>query len=109
MHIAFGLALGGALGIFSLWSLSFGIPRLFHSSNPYSQIMLGMMTLLKLPIYAGTLYFAMKSPLISPFATFVGVAMIPAVLVLKTVGYQMLTTGSALGDEKCRTNPAVSK
>ena len=108
MPIAFGFALGGALGIFSLWTLSFGIPRLFHSSNPFSKFLLAMMTLAKLPIYAGTLYFAMASPLISPIATFVGVAMIPAVLVLKTVSYQMLATSSPLGDDKCRTNPAVS-
>ena len=109
MPIAFGLALGGALGLFSLWSLSFGIPRLVHSSNPYSQAMLGALTLAKLPIYAGTLYFAMKSPLISPLATFVGVALIPTVIVLKTLTYQMLTTDSVLGDEKCRTNPLASK
>ena len=108
MPLAFGFALGGALGLFSLWSLSFGIPRLFHSSNPFSKFLLGIMTLAKLPLYAGTLYFAMASPFISPLATFMGVAMVPLVLVLKTIGFQMLSSGSTLGEEKCRINPAIS-
>lgn len=110
MTVSFGLALGGALGLFSLWSLAFAIPRLFGSVNPYAKFLLGILSLLKLPIYAGTLYFAMTSPLISPFAVFVGVALVPVVVVLKVVGAQMLDKSTVrTGDEACRTNPAPSK
>lgn len=107
--ISFGLALGGAIGLFSLWSLSFAIPRLFGSANPGAKYLLGFLSVLKLPIYAGTLYFAMSSPLISPFAVFVGVAMVPVVVVLKVVTAQMLENSKSVGDEACRTNPVPSK
>jgi hypothetical protein len=110
LSVSFGLALGGALGIFSLWSLAFAIPRLFGSANPMAKFALGVLSLLKLPIYAGSLFFAMSSPLISPFAVFVGVAFVPVVVVLKVVTAQMLDKSNLpAGDEACRTKPALSK
>jgi hypothetical protein len=109
LPIAFGLALGGALGLFSLWSLTFAIPKLFSSPSPIAKFKLALLTLSKLPIYAISLYFAMASPVFSPFSVFVGVALIPAVLVLKVVGFKAIqNTNDAAGDETCRTNPAIS-
>jgi len=99
VSISLGLAIGGALGVFSLWSLALVVPRLFSSSSPASKFLLGMLGLAKLPIFAGTLYFAMASPLVSPFAVFVGVALTPVVVVLKTIGSQVVgTTALSAGD-----------
>jgi hypothetical protein len=110
LTVSLGLAIGGALGLFSLWSLAFAIPRLFGSVNPWSKFLLGVLSLSKLPIYAGTLYFAMSSSLVSPFAVFVGVALVPLVVVLKVVGIQMLDkTPLTAGDEACRISPVPSK
>ncbi len=46
--------------------------------------------LMKLPIFGGSLYFAMASPLFSPFATFVGVALTPMVIVSKVLAQQFV-------------------
>ena len=108
--VSAGLAVGGALGLFSLWSLSFAIPRLFSSAHPWSKFVLGIMSMLKLPIYAGTLYFTMTSPTVNPFAVFIGVAMVPTVVVLKVLTAQMLVKSTlSAGDETCRTSPVPSK
>jgi hypothetical protein len=107
---AAGLALGGALGLFSLWSLAFGIPRLVHHENPASKFLLALLTLAKLPVYGVSLYYAMASPFISPLATFAGVAAVPVVITLKVLGYQLVQgTDGPAGDETCRTNPVLSK
>jgi len=94
-QIAFGLAVGAMLGLVSLWSLTVAVPRLFASPNAGSRFGLGMLMLLKLPFYGVVLNFAMTSPAVSPFSVFVGVALIPVVLVLKTVGYNLVSQGSA--------------
>jgi len=90
LTISFGLAIGAAIGLLSLWSLVFVVPRLFTHDNPFAKFLLGMVALMKLPIYAGVLYFAMSSPLISPFAVFIGAALVPAVIVLKVLGNQLI-------------------
>ncbi len=88
--ICLGLMLGGALGLFSLWSLTFAVPRLVGGNSFVSRFLLGLMMLMKLPIFGGSLYFAMASPLFSPFATFVGVALTPMVIVFKVLGQQLV-------------------
>lgn len=109
---ALGLLIGGAVGIFSLWTLTFVIPRLFHPGGAGSKFLLGAVTLLKLPLYAVTINFAVTSRFVSPFAVFVGVALIPAVVVLKILGQQWVIEQkprrSAAGEETCQKNPARS-
>jgi hypothetical protein len=95
LALALGLAIGAMLGIASLWSLTMAVPRLFASRHPSAKIGLGALMLAKLPFYAGVLYFAMASPLVSPLATFVGVALVPAVIVLKVVGYRAISEAPA--------------
>lgn len=90
LPVCFGLAIGTAIGLFSLWTLTWAIPRLVRGGDPAGKFWLGLLTFAKLPIYAVTLNFAMVSPLVSPLAVFCGVAMIPAVIVLKTLGGQMM-------------------
>ncbi len=92
--IAFGLAIGAMLGLVSLWSLTMAVPRLFASRNPAAKIGLGFLMFFKLPFYAGALYFSMASPAVSPFAVFTGVALVPAVIVLKVVSYRALLEGA---------------
>jgi hypothetical protein len=108
MGVSYGLALGSAVGLLSLWSLTVAIPRLFHTGNPAAMFLLGMLTLCKLPIYAFALNFAVTSPHVSPFAVFVGAAFIPLVLVLKVVGYQIMEKANPAGEKTCQTKPAPS-
>ena len=95
MTIALGLALGAMLGLFSLWTLTVAIPRLFTSGDPTARFWLGLLTALKLPIYMIVLNFTMTSKSIAPFAVFCGVALVPLIIVLKVVGYQLLTDAFA--------------
>jgi len=88
--VSLGLILGGALGMFSLWSLAFAVPKLMVGNSFVSRFLLGLLMLMKLPIFAGSLFFAMASPLFSPFATFVGVAFTPMVIVCKVLAQQAL-------------------
>jgi len=102
--ISYGLLVGGALGLFSLWTLAFAIPRLITSGSVVGKFWLGLLTIFKLPVYAVTLYFAMTSSFIAPFAVFVGVALCPAVIVMKTLGQMLIETTSATrGEETCPT------
>jgi hypothetical protein len=89
---AFGLAIGAMLGMVSLWSLTVAVPRLFASRNAGAKFGLAVLMLAKLPFYGGVLYFSMATPLVvSPLATFIGVALVPAVIVLKVLGYKAVT------------------
>ena len=100
-RVSFGLALGAAIALFSLWSLIVLVPRLAAPGNASaSKFLLGMAAFLKLPLYAGILQFAMVSPYIEPFAVFVGACFVPAVLVLKVAGYQLIERVS-VGEETC--------
>lgn len=88
--ISLGLGVGAALGLFSLWTLTAAIPRLFGGGSPVGRFWLGLLTMAKLPIYMIVLDFAMTSKLVSPFAVFCGVALVPVVLVLKVVTSQYI-------------------
>lgn len=94
LTLALGLATGAMLGMVSLWNLTMAVPPLFASRNPAAKLGLGLFMLIKLPFYAGVLYFAMASPLVSSIATLVGVGLVPAVIVLKVVGYRTTTSAT---------------
>ena len=93
--IAFGLAIGAAIALSSLWSLIYVIPRLFTPDNPAAKLWLGVLWLLKLPVYAVVLYYAMGSRSIQPLAVFAGVALVPVVLVLKVLGHRLVQKPNA--------------
>ena len=88
--ITFGLAIGAAIGLISLWSLMFAVPRLVRPGNPFAKLSLGLVAMIKLPVYAIALNFAMSSRWIEPFSVFAGAALVPMVLVLKVLGQQMV-------------------
>ncbi len=90
LAISLGLAIGAAIGLFSLGTLMISVPRFAKPGNHLAKFWLGLIWMAKLPVYAISLNFAMTSRLVEPFAVFVGAAMIPAVLVLKVVGFGML-------------------
>jgi hypothetical protein len=107
--ITFGLALGAAIGLSSLWTLIVVVPKLFAPGKPAPRFWLGVVTFLKLPVYALILYFAMSTPHISPGAVFAGVSAVPVVLVLKVLGYQLVQkTQPSPGDEACRSKTLPS-
>ena len=76
-----GFAIGAGIGLFSLWSFTVVIPRLAGQDSNAGRFWLGLLLLAKLPIYAGILVFAMTSPLVHPFAVFVGAGLIPMVII----------------------------
>src|SRR5947209_5775968 len=88
--IALGLTIGAAVGLFSLWSLLVVVPKLFRPGNSVAKLWLGMAAIMKLPIYCVVLSIAMTSKHIAPLAVFCGVALVPMVIFLKTVGAQLV-------------------
>lgn len=78
---AFGIGIGAAIALLSLWSLMFAVPRLVSSGRPGIRVLIGILYLLKLAVIAAVLWFAMTSPLIRPFAVFTGAAIVPIVIV----------------------------
>jgi hypothetical protein len=77
---AIGFAIGALLAIFSLFSLMIVVPRLCARPGPSTHAGLGLMLILKTPIYAAVLFFAMTSRLVNPLAVFAGVAILPSVV-----------------------------
>lgn len=90
---ALGIAIGAMLGLVSLWSLTVAVPQLFASPSQASKLGLGLLMLAKLPFYAGVLMVAMTSPSVNAFTVFVGVGLVPAVLVLKVIGHLVASPG----------------
>ena len=88
--ISIGLGIGAAISLFSLWTLIVTVPRFARPGNFFAKFGMAMVWAAKLPIYMITLNFAMTSRSVEPFAVFVGAGLVPIVLVLKVVGYQML-------------------
>jgi hypothetical protein len=84
-----GLAIGVSLGMFSLWSLAEGVPRLMQEGGQGSRAMLGLLMVVKLPLYAAVLWWSMTSRFVAPFAVFAGVGYVPAVMTLKILGQQL--------------------
>lgn len=107
--VSFGLAIGAAIGLFSLWSLTVAVPRLVRQNSAIAKFGLGMMMLAKLPLYAVVLGVAMVSPSVHPFAVFAGVALVPLVITLKVLTAQMLEKiNTPVGGDACRSRTPVS-
>ena len=105
--ISVGLAIGAALGLFSLWSLAYAVPRVLHGRSRAKQVLLAGLLLAKLPIYGLVLNYTMGSRQVSALAVLCGVALIPAVLTLKVIGYQMTREpDEASGEVACRNKMA---
>ncbi len=102
--IAFGLAIGAAIGLSSLASLIYVVPRLLQPDKPAARFLMGMVAFSKLPIYAVALNFAMTSRYIQPVAVFIGAALVPLVIVLKVLGHQLTQkAGVSAGGTSCRS------
>lgn len=91
-RFAVGIFAGTALGMFSLGTLMWTIPKLFRPGKKKTKVFMGAISLLKLPLFFIGVYFAVRpesAPYISPFGVFCGVALVPVVIFLKVVGWQM--------------------
>jgi len=106
--MAFGLAIGSAIGLSSLWSLLFVVPRLVRPGARSAQLLLGLVAFAKLPLYALVLTFAMKSPHVNQLAVFLGAAAVPVVLVLKVLGWQLIQRVNSTGEEACPSSSSAS-
>jgi hypothetical protein len=107
---AFGFSIGSALSLFSLWSLTFGVPRLLVPGATSVKLFFALLMMVKLPLYAGVLYFAVGSPMVDIVALFCGAGIAPAILVLKVIGQQLAPRAAAnpVGDERCPSNSSLS-
>jgi hypothetical protein len=107
--VSVGLAIGSAIGLFSLWSLTVLVPRLVRVNNDFAKFGLGITMILKIPLYAVVLAYAMVSPSVHPFAVFVGVALVPAVITLKVLTAPLLERINAqVGGDPCPSRTPVS-
>jgi len=82
---ALGFAIGAAIAMFSVWSLSFAVRRFGTPDNPAAKFGLTMIALVKLLLNTAILSFALTSPYVNPFALFVGVGLVPCVIVLEVI------------------------
>ncbi len=103
--IAAGLAVGSALSLFSLLSLVWLVPRLVSPERPRVWL-LGFALLAKLPVFGVVLYLALSAPAIEGLAVFAGVGLVPAVIVLKTLGRMLV--GPTTANEKPGARVATS-
>ena len=99
-----GFAVGAALSLFSLWSLTCTVPRILREARPMARVLLVLLLTLKLPAYAVVLYYATTHPYCHPGALVAGIALTPAVFVLKTLGQALIErVGEPSGETKCRS------
>jgi hypothetical protein len=78
---AIGMAIGSGLGLFSLWSLSFAVPRLALPYRPDRRLLFGFAWLARLCVIATVLWWAMSSRYVDPVAVFLGAGLVPIVIV----------------------------
>ncbi|NLI00087.1 MAG: ATP synthase subunit I [Chthonomonadales bacterium] len=83
--VSVGLAIGSALSIFSLWSLAWAVPRATETGARRGPWLLAALFMIKLPLYGVILNYALMSRSVHPGALFAGVAVVPVVIVLKTL------------------------
>ncbi len=104
-----GLALGSALSLFSLWSLSLAIPIITHESRGIAKVLVVLLLVFKLPLYACVLYFATTRPYFHLGAVVAGIALVPVVIVLKVLGRALVDrVREPGGEESCRSNSSKS-
>lgn len=88
--IGLGLVVGGALGLGSLASFVWGVPRLLAPGNPRGPFWLVAIMLVKLIAYALVLNYAMSSKFVNSGAVFAGVGVVPLVIALKMAGQRLM-------------------
>ena len=91
-RLAYGIIIGTSLGMFSLGTLYYVVPKLFMPGKAVPKFFLGLVTALKLPIFIAVIYYATTKQaqiFIHPFGIFVGVGMVPFILTLKVLGWQL--------------------
>jgi len=107
--VACGIAAGAAIGLFSLWSLIGMVLTLTGPGKERGRILMAVLAFVKLPILGVAIYYATASRYISPMAMLAGVALVPAVITLKVVGYEyFVTKKSPMGDDACRNRASLS-
>ncbi|MBM3494747.1 MAG: hypothetical protein FJX72_10605 [Armatimonadetes bacterium] len=90
VDVSVGLAIGSAMSIFSLWTLAWATPRAIAGGDRRGPWLLAFLFLVKLPAYGVILNYALMSKGISAMALFAGAAVVPVVIVLKTLGRMLV-------------------
>ena len=107
-RLAAGFAVGAAIGLSSLWSLTIGVPRLLTPGRGRGGMWLVAAAAIKLPIYAVLLYISLSWGA-NPLAIFGGAAVVPGVIVLKVLGYQLVAaSGRPERDLAAAKSPSTS-
>lgn len=93
---AAGFTVGAALSLFSLFSLVVLVPILFRpGAGRFAKGLLSLTLFCKLPFYMGALYFGTTLPGAQPAAMALGIALVPFVITMKTIGKALFDTEAA--------------
>ncbi|MCL5283889.1 MAG: ATP synthase subunit I [Armatimonadetes bacterium] len=85
-----GWMIGSGIGLSSLWSLLYVVPKLVGPGPKKGKFWLGALAVIKLPIYLMLLYYAMTSHSVNPIAVVAGVGVVPGVILLKVLGFMLV-------------------
>lgn len=93
-----GYVLGAALSLFSMATLTIGVPILFRpGSASHTHAMCAAMLLMKLPLFMAGLYAMTHLSAISLLAATLGIGLVPIVLTCKAIGAAITEIGPAKG------------
>jgi hypothetical protein len=101
-----GFLVGALCSLFSIFSLMVIVPMLFRpGASPHVKGLLCMTLFMKLPLYALALYLVTSVSGFEPMGAGFGMALVPAVITLKTIGGR-LTEGVRVRRLSARRVPA---
>lgn len=84
---ALGFAIGALCSLFSLFTLGLVVPMLLRPGvGPKMRALLGVTLFMKLPLYCAGLYLATRGPMAQAMGATLGIALVPVVITLKTLG-----------------------
>src|SRR5262249_54568850 len=82
-----GFLVGALCSLFSIFSLMVIVPMLFRpGASPHVKGLLSMTLFMKLPLYALALYLVTSVSGFEPMGAGIGMALVPAVITLITIG-----------------------
>lgn len=88
-RLALGVSVGAVLGLGSLWTITWAVPRCLSPEKRRGGCLLGVILFLKLPLYALLLNYALVRGRLNGLAIFLGVAAVPLAILLVTLSQEL--------------------
>lgn len=88
--VSLGFAIGSLLSLLSFWTLTWMVGRTIQPGSRRAWL-LGLVLLVKLPVYGVALHYALAIQGISVTAIVAGIALVPTVVTLKAVGRTLIS------------------